>query len=238
MKEYLNIKVPNGTKIAVVGDLHEQKDQFIKLIEKIQPSKNMILVSLGDLFDKGGGQKYAEFICDKIKSLNESGYAYVIRGNHELKHIKKAKRDKRITPQLSWLDSQPLALSFVFYNGTRLTAVHGGVKPNHTWDDLEQDIEVAYIRDLDPDGNMIKLKWSEEEGKRVLAPISTNGKSWHEFYDGRFGYIASGHNGQSDGIAKFYNYSCNLDSSCYLTGILSCQIFSENGLEELIIIDK
>lgn len=235
MKEYLNIKVPSGTKIAVVGDIHENEYHFDKLVEKIKPSKDMILVSLGDLYNKGQGPKYAEAICDKIKSLNELGFAYIVRGNHELKLIKKATREKLMTPQLTWLARQPLALSFVFCNGTRVTTVHGGVKPSHTWDDLEQDVEIAYIRDLDHDGNMIKLKWNEE-GK--LVPTSTDGKSWHSFYDSRLGYIASGHNSQSDGIPKFYNYSCNLDTACYQTGVLTCQIFSENGREDLIFIKK
>lgn len=234
MKDYLNIKIPKNTKIAVIGDVHEQLDHFNILLEKIKPSNKMILVSVGDLADKGGGMHLAEAISDKIQGLHTLGHAYIVKGNHELKHIRKATKEKRLTSQLEWLSKQPLALSFMFDNGTRATVVHGGVKPSNTWDNISSDIEIAYIRDLDENGKMIKLNWVDGE----LVPVKPGGITWHNLYDGRFGYIFSGHNAQKDGLPKFYNYSCNIDTACYLTNKLTCQIFSSVGLEELITIEK
>lgn len=232
MNTALDIAVPSGTKIAVVGDIHEHEDQFDRLINMIQPSEKMLFVSVGDIYDKGFGPSVAESITDKIKVMNDSGFGFVVRGNHELKNIRKAKAQGAMSSQLSWLERQPLALSFVFSNQTRLTIVHGGVKPKHQWDDLNVDVETSYIRTVDENGEMIKLLWMEKDGQRQLNP-EKEGVSWHEKYDGRFGYIAAGHEPLKDGKPRFYNYSCNLDTACYCTGILTCQIFTESGLDGL-----
>ena len=232
-KNNLDILVPKDTKIAVVGDIHEHEDQFDRLLEKINPSEKMYFVSVGDVYDKGFGVSVAESITDKIRSMSEKGYGFVVRGNHELKNIKRARNVKAMTSQLSWFERQPLALSFVFHNGSRVTVVHGGVKPSHTWDDLDHDIETSYIRKLDENGEMIKLEWFGDE----LRPAKPGGAAWHEMYDGRFGYIVAGHDAQKDGVPKFFDFSCNIDSSVYTTGKLTAQIISSAGREKLVIID-
>ena len=74
----------------------------------------------------------------------------------------------------------------------------------------------------------------EKDGMRTSRPSRPGGKTWHESYDGRFGYIASGHHSQKDGEVKYYNYSCNLDTACYNTGKLSVLVYSANGRDELL----
>jgi hypothetical protein len=135
---------------------------------------------------------------------------------------------------LAWCRQLPLALFFEFSTGAKLTIVHGGVTPKHTWDDLGVNVETCYVRTVDEQGNMIRMIWVVRDGQKVLVSEKPNGKLWHEVYDGRFGYIASGHAAQKDGVAKFYGYSCNLDTACYDTGILTAQIFGESGREDLI----
>lgn len=233
MNTALDIAVPPGTKIAVVGDIHEHESQFDRLIDIINPSEKMFFVSVGDVYDKGYGTSIAESITDKIRVMNEMGFGFAVKGNHELKNIRKRKLDSSLSEQLSWFDKQPLVLSFIFSNLTRLTVVHGGIKPGHKWDDFNIDVETSYIRNIDENGNMIKLLWKEEDGRRQLVPEQAGGISWHEKYDGRFGYVAAGHEPLKDGKPRFYNYSCNLDTACYTTGVLTCQIFSEHGLEAL-----
>lgn len=231
------IKVPNGCNIAVIGDIHEHQEQFDKILKKINPGPETILVSVGDIYDKGFGPKVAESIIDTLRPFFDAGHAYVLRGNHELKVIRKARQSNTMTSYLDWMDGQPLALTFQFNNGMYLTVVHGGVLPIHTWSDIFTDIEVCYIRNVDECGKMIKKIWKKIDGKDVLVPEKTNGLPWHRLYDGRFGYIASGHDAQQDGVPKFYNYSCNLDTAVYFTGILTAQIFSQNGREELITVN-
>lgn len=227
------INVPSGTKLAVVGDIHEHEEQFDKLMDLLNPSDKMFFVSVGDIYDKGFGISHAESITDKIRYMAHQGYGFVVEGNHEVKHIKKARKTNTLTAQLAWLEQQPLAMSFVFDNGFTVMVVHGGITPDHTLLNIERDINVVYIRDLDEAGKAIKLKWVEVNGIRSLRPAKEGGRPWHESYDGRFGYIVSGHDPLKDGKPKFYQNSCNLDTACYCTGILTCQTFTENGLDVL-----
>lgn len=228
-KIYLSKK----TKIAVVGDIHEHQEQFDEIIEKIKPSKDMIFVSVGDIYHRGMGKKSAEYIINKIKNLNEKGYAFVVKGNHELKEFKKSIKENKITKELEWISTQPLYLNFEFKNKYNITVIHGGVAPVHnSWDSLNLK-DVCYVRNIDEKGKPISLK---RKNNNDINFVQT-GINWHDIYDGRFGYIASGHQAQLDGVPKFYKNSCNLDSGCYATGKLSCQIFSKDGLEELIIIN-
>ena len=230
MTDLLNIDVPNGVKITVIGDIHEHDKQFYELIDLIKPGPDNIVVSVGDVYDKGFGVPVAEAITRTIKEFVDAGYGYIVQGNHEAKQIRRhIASGAKMSPELQWLGSQPLGLSFVFSNGSRLTVVHGGVKPAHTWEDLRSNTDLLYIRTLDESGEYIPLKW--EDG--ALKPKQP-GKLWHELYDGRFGYIASGHNAQKDGIPKFWKHSCNLDSACYASGKLTAQVFGESGKKELI----
>lgn len=233
----LDIKVPSGSKVAVIGDIHEHREQFNSLLEIIKPSPKIFFVSLGDIYDKGFGIEIAEDIIDKLMPMVEAGYGYVLRGNHELKHIRKARQNNSMNKYLEWFDRQPLAVSFKFSNNTRLTVVHGGVLPSHTWQDINNDIETSYIRNIDDNGKMIKLVWQKSsDGKTKLLPEKQGGQAWHKSYDGRFGYIISGHDAQKDGVPKFYNYSCNIDTSVYTTGVMTAQVFSEHGKDQLIMV--
>jgi predicted phosphodiesterase len=230
---YIEITVPKSTKIAVVGDIHEHDKQFYEMLDQISPSEKMWIVSVGDVYNKGYGKDIGDKITDTLIEYSKQKIGYAVKGNHEIKnHRLASKSGQPISNQLNWFSSLPLAISFIFENRTRLTVVHGGVTKNHTWKDLKTNNEMAYVRTLNPKGDYIKLsKIKDDKGNEVLQPEEP-GVPWHEVYDGRFGYIASGHNAQHDGIAKFYGYSCNLDSACYDTGVLSGQIFSEDGLDK------
>jgi predicted phosphodiesterase len=235
MTDLLNIQLPRGTRVTVIGDVHEHEQQFNELVEKIKPSPENLLVSVGDLYDKGFGTSAAESVTRTIRGLTEKGLAYIVQGNHEVKRVRRSVTSGRpMSPELQWLAAQPLGISFVFANQTRLTIVHGGVKPSHTWKDLPSNSDLVYIRTLDDEGEYIPLRWiTNDDGSRALK-AKKPGKPWHEIYDGRFGYIASGHDAQKDGVPKFYKHSCNLDTACYATGIMTAQVFGEGGKEDLL----
>jgi len=228
------LKIPKGGNVIIVGDIHEHEEQIDKLLDEVSLSNKSILISVGDIYDKGFGVSIAESIVDKFIYLNTKGLAYIVKGNHELKLIRTAKRSRTLTSQLEWLNKQPLSIMVEFYNRTRVVVVHGGVRPGHTFKDLNSDVKISYMRNLDKDGNFIRLDRKVSNGKLTLEDSKPGGKPWHYFYDGRFGYIASGHASQKDGLPKFYNYSCNLDTAVYHTGILTAQIFSSNGRGDLL----
>ena len=115
--------------------------------------------------------------------------------------------------------------------------MHAGVSPHHTWKTVTNNTEVMYIRSLDKQDHPIPLVWVEENGTRKLR-VEREGIVWHEMYDGRFGYIISGHDSQRDGVVKYYENSCNIDTRCYDTGILAGQIVSDGNLKELILVES
>ncbi len=228
-----NVQLPKDARLTVVSDIHEHEEQVDKLLAKVKPSINNILVFVGDIYDKGFGRGAAESITNKIRLLVDEGYAYVIKGNHELGSIRRCKRKKRMTNQLKWWDKQPLSLSFTFSNRSRVTVIHGGVLPSHTLEDLASNIDVCYVRLVGEDGKFVKRLKTKENGTCVIT-MEKPGELWHDLYDGRFGYVVSGHNSQKDGIPKYYNYSCNLDTAVYHTGKLTAQVFVDGAREELL----
>jgi bis(5'-nucleosyl)-tetraphosphatase (symmetrical) len=133
------------SKIYAVGDVQGCAPSLKALVKKLPKKSKMIF--LGDLVNRGpdslGALRY-------LKSLQESGRAECILGNHDLHllaidaGLRKTKgldtvdailkaRDRR--ELIDWVRHRPLALS----NGKLLT-VHAGVLPQ--WD-LQQTIECA-----------------------------------------------------------------------------------------------
>jgi len=227
------IKLPKGVRLVVFGDCHEHEEQFDKLLEEVKPDAKTLLVSVGDIYDKGFGRDAARSITDKFRPLVKTGCGYVIKGNHELTSIRWAKHQRKMTKQLTWWDKQPLSLTFTFPNRTKVTVVHGGVLPSYNWEDLATNIDTCYVRFVDKEGKKIKRLKKVVDDRRVMV-MEKPGKPWHDLYEGRFGYIVSGHNSQKDGIAKFYNYSCNLDTAVYYTGKLTAQVFEDGMKKELL----
>lgn len=223
------VKVPKGTSLFVFGDIHECESQFRKAIKEISPGPTRWVGSVGDVYHKGDGRDAAARIVDQFKTFQERGYGFFVKGNHELKEIKTYKqKNKVLTPQLYWADRQPLSIKFEFQvSGSSVLMLHGGVTPNDNWSSLDE-FDVCYVRWIDKDGKHIPFKRIKENGK-TRYEMTREGIVWHERYDGRFGYIVSGHNAQMDGVPKFYNFSANLDSACFETGVLTVQEFTDQG---------
>jgi hypothetical protein len=214
------IKIPQNKELLIVGDVHEKEWHFNKLLEYLNPDR--ILVSIGDVYDKGDGPQASQSIISKIKNLLDNNLAYMVRGNHEQRYNN------------TWCKSLPLSISFLFHNHNRVTVLHAGVSPKHSWQDLSTNHEVMYIRNLDETtGNPIPVEWRSINGIQKVRATKI-GPPWHEFYDGRFGYIVSGHQPQSDGLVKYYKYSANIDTQCYKTGILTGLIIANGDIKEQI----
>jgi len=73
----------------LVGDIHGFDEPFVELLEKLAyknidgvwQHESRMLVSLGDLIDRGPGQKK---VVDILKTMQQHGKAKVLMGNHEL----------------------------------------------------------------------------------------------------------------------------------------------------------
>jgi predicted phosphodiesterase len=223
-----NIIVPSDVSICFVGDIHEHDEQFYKLIKLWKPCNKRWLVSVGDVYDKGFGEQSANRITKSLIRLNDKGFAFAVKGNHELKKIKK-ERETGLSKELRWWRERPIVLTFEFQKGKMVTVVHAGITPNMTEDDLSNNVEVCFVRDVDTQGNMIPITVIHDAyGNKVYRNKVEGGVNWHNKYNGRFGYVVSGHAASKDG-PLYFNNSCNLDTKIYETGILSGQVFLPNG---------
>lgn len=87
----------------LVGDIHGFDEPFVKLLDKlgyapidgVWQHPNRILISLGDLIDRGPGQKK---VVDILKTMQENRKAIVIMGNHEFYAIAWHLRDAQGKP--------------------------------------------------------------------------------------------------------------------------------------------
>jgi len=133
------------SKIYAVGDIQGCAPSLKALVKKLPKKSNMIF--LGDLVNRGPNSLAA---LRQLKSLQESGRAECILGNHDLHllaidaGVRKTKGLDTVDPILKapdrkelidWVRNRPMALS----NGKVLT-VHAGVLPQ--WD-LQQTLECA-----------------------------------------------------------------------------------------------
>ena len=133
------------SKIYAVGDVQGCGPSLKALLKKLPKKSNLIF--LGDLVNRGPDSLGA---LRKLKSLQESGRAECILGNHDLHllaidaGLRKAKSLDTIDAILKapdrkelidWIRNRPMALS----NG-KVLAVHAGVLPQ--WN-LQQTIECA-----------------------------------------------------------------------------------------------
>jgi UDP-2,3-diacylglucosamine pyrophosphatase LpxH len=231
----LTINLKSNQELLSVSDVHEHDEHFFELLSKYPPSPDLLYLILGDLKDKGGGEECFLKIAEKTKELVSLGLAFFVKGNHELKAIKKNRKNQNPHPIYAWLDKQPIALSFLYPNQSRYTCVHAGITPHMTWDSIDHDINVCYTRVLDKHGNHVHMIKNKDTNH--WEPAIKEVSEWHNVYDGRFGYVISGHNCHPDN-PTFYNHSCNIDSGVFNTGTLSAVKFNQFGKKEVIKINK
>jgi hypothetical protein len=206
------IKLLNNSELFIIGDINNNKILFDQLIEQADICSTRFLVSIGNIYSK---IQTSESIIRKICALQEQGLAYMIRGSNEQRHLLKK---GKFTKELEWCSKLPLILSFIFSNQNRITVVHGGISSNQNWNNIDSNSEIMYIKNLNSFGK----------------PIPGDGIPWYELYDGRFGYIISGHTPNKDGKIKYNKHSCNINTDCSNTGILSGQIIKDGIMNNVI----
>lgn len=146
-------------KYDIVGDVHGHAESFVALIKHlgyapvngVWQHPERILISVGDIIDRGPGQKE---IVDILKPMQENGKAIVIMGNHEFYAIAWYLKDDKGRPlrphsaknfkehqafleqteegsdwyksTLEWLKTLPL-----FFETNELRCVHAAWDSNH-----------------------------------------------------------------------------------------------------------
>jgi hypothetical protein len=110
----------------------------------------------------------------------------------------------------AWLKDKPNAVNIKFNRGTFVLVVGGGITPQmKKYHDLNDNLELSFVDKI-------------------------NNKPWHQYYDGRFGYVIS-NNSVSVNEPKFFNYSAQIGIE-YNQNKVYAQEIKENGLQNTFLL--
>jgi serine/threonine protein phosphatase 1 len=153
---HLHVDSDDWDDVYVVGDVHGCRDAFDRLLDRLDPSADDLVICVGDLVRKGpDSAAVLELVRDAENFLS-------VRGNNEQKLL-----DGRKTPDWLTDDHRALVASMpVAISWDDALVVHGGVdhrKPlaDHSVSDL------LTLRSLAPDGGYTRPFWFET---RATAP--------------------------------------------------------------------
>ena len=187
----------------IIGDIHGCYDELIELTEKIGLTDNDMLISLGDIVDRGNKSKEVyEYFLNRPNSK-------VLIGNHERKHqnkilsyaqeIVKVQFGNEYDGFLKWLDT----LDY-FYETEEVIIIHAF---------FEHDKELRAQKQ--------EVLCGSTSGDRYLEKKYPAGRCWNEFYTGAKPIIY-GHHVVGD-YPKIINNTYGIDTGAchgnYLTAI-------------------
>lgn len=210
-------------RVIVYGDIHGCLDELKALRQTLEIKADDLEISVGDILNKG---PYLGHIM--IRYMQEH-HIEVVMGNNEAKALKQYRKYRREgEPYLKSLrpfesatvlslredDAEFLASLPYFKRVSNLTVIHGGILPEMRLDDLDdaEKKELTLIRYLDKD--LKPIPWSDEEHRY---------KFWGEIYDGREGFIVSGHHPFPE--PKVDRYAMDIDTGCVYGGKLTAAVF-------------
>ncbi|WP_336338549.1 metallophosphoesterase family protein [Haloarcula brevis] len=142
-------------EIYVVGDVHGCRPTLERLLDRLDPTADDLVVFVGDLVRKGPDS------AGVVDVVRQTPNFVTVRGNNEQKLIDGRKSIPSLTDDdLSWLASLPAAISW-----DDSLVVHGGL--DHRKPIVEHDLtELLNMRSLVPDGSSDRPYWFETRSER------------------------------------------------------------------------
>lgn len=229
-------------RTIIIGDVHGMLVELETLLSNINITKEDVLISAGDLLDKGPD---SVGVVRKMRSLREQGYNVIlVKGNHEEKHerfrravkedpkrvalFKDTEKLQAISEGLSDEDVAFLDSAVLFHKIPEHDAivVHAGVLPTTVIPDnldtlspkaLKRLERICRVRMVDPGGSMVCLGQETEDDV-----------FWADLYDGRFGHVYFGH--APFPLARSpiqFPFATGLDLGCVFGGYLAAAILSD-----------
>ncbi|WP_416840852.1 metallophosphoesterase family protein [Haloferax sp. DFSO52] len=151
---HLHVNLNDWDDVYVVGDVHGCLPALERLVDRLDPSPEDLVVFVGDLVRKGPDSKGV------VDYVRERDNFLTVRGNNEEKLIRGTKEIDALTDDdLAWIESLPVAIS---WEGALV--VHGGVHPDVPLED--HDIEAL------------------ENTRAMTPGDSYDGPFWFEHYEG------------------------------------------------------
>ena len=145
--------------VYVVGDVHGCLNALERLLQRLDPGEDDLVVFVGDLVRKGPHSR------EVLRVVRESPNMLSVRGNNEEKLLRGHATLPELGPtELEYVRSMPVAISW----GEDLV-VHGGIDPRKPFDDHTVD-EVQNMRSLDPGDGYDGPFWFDtyDESPRVF----------------------------------------------------------------------
>ncbi len=154
------------SKTYIIGDLHGCFDEFIALSNRIGIKENDLVISLGDIVDRGNKS------VDLYKYFRERENSVVLMGNHERKHLKgtlsysqeivKIQMAKEYDDFLKWLKTLPY-----YFETEEALIIHAF---------FEHDIPLHHQKK--------EVLAGTTSGSRFLEKKYKNGTYWNDYYTG------------------------------------------------------
>jgi serine/threonine protein phosphatase 1 len=144
------IQSQDWADIYVVGDVHGCRPALERLIARLDPGADDLVVFVGDLVRKGPDS------AGVVDIVRQNPNFITVRGNNEQKLVDGRKSIPSLTDDdLSWIASLPAAISW-----DDSLVVHGGV--DHRKPLAEHDLtELLNMRSLVPEGSYDRPYWFE-----------------------------------------------------------------------------
>ncbi len=149
---------------VIIGDIHGCYDELEALLDKVGPSRDDIIISVGDCIDRGPKS------LEVVKFLKENDNTFVIAGNHERKHLNKVFNYAQEITKLQFGRYYEETITWMnglkyFYESNEVIVVHASLIPGLEL--VKQPNEVLC---------------GSTTGERYLEQV-LKGQKWYEVYD-------------------------------------------------------
>ena len=215
-----------GARLIFIGDIHGCFDELRELLERVAPGGDDLVISVGDIVNKG------PHVARILDLWRDRGYL-AVQGNNEIKILHRARpllrlfaRDEvlRRRDLLAYIRTWPLVVDFP---NERVSAVHGGFLPQMhvTREEVEREREV-----------IPELRWiRKENGAWRPVPKEKKRKDdvlWAEKWRGdRF--VLYGHTPLRE--PRRDKQALGLDTGCVYGGALTAAILADGQWETVSV---
>ena len=231
-----------GTPVIVVGDLHGQYHDLIRIFRKYGFPNIANYLFLGDYVDRGNDSLDVITLLLAFKVLYPDNI-FLLRGNHECSSVTAtygfkeecSKKEREYSNFLPVFEALPIAAIV----GNKIFCVHGGIAPSI--ESLDEIKDFHRPQEVPSIGNIHELLWSDPIisingfGKNMRGSCVTFGEQAAKSFMSRFGFdmIVRGHETVEHGYMFPFGESTNV-----LTIFSATEYAKGHNLGAALIIDN
>jgi len=237
----------------IIGDIHGTLEELRELWEAMSPTKDDVVIPVGDLIDKGPDSVgVVRFLYGKVVE----GYTVTpVEGNHDNKlrryrrHVRLFEEQEKPIPmnpsedmhrthagltreEGEWMDTFPFYVLIPEHNAL---VVHGGVMPNVDFLPPMEDIRSYSNRKRQKYETLLRTRHVTPEGEFVkLGRRTDRDPFWAEVYDGRLGHVYFGHQPFRQETPKEYPHATGIDLAACFGGWLAAVVLDGDRRDVIV----